>query len=70
MACTCISQINASPEMREANIELALVFTLTGDCIVEIKTVKVNKDKRGRRERVVATFCPFCGKRYGKARKE
>lgn len=44
----CIARIDAMPEMTRALVA----------------AVKAADDKRGRPQRLFASFCPFCGVRY------
>lgn len=62
MACDCISKCNNVLAPHNS----ALVTTLlTNPERVAIDTNKVDSKKRGRPARMIATFCPFCGERYG-----
>lgn len=64
--CGCIPKINK--QLAERNTRLAQSFCLTedlsgADCVLMIAVEKVNP--RGKRPtHVLATFCPFCGKRF------
>lgn len=73
MSCRCVEQVNAALSGRNTQVER--IFSLTGDgMLVGIRTVKVDSKKRAGPVALMATFCPFCGKRRGhkteKARRE
>lgn len=68
--CRCIDKINKA--LRTQGMQLNLSFTFVGKntivrTIVETCHADVDMTKRGRRKklpRMLATFCPFCGKAY------
>jgi len=45
-----------------------LVTTLFGEPKCVIHTMKVDDKKRGKPPSMLASFCPFCGERYGAAK--
>lgn len=67
MPCDCMTIIDA--KLSEHNSRLQFNFMRDGNEIVarpHIGTEKINprnRDKMG----AIATFCPFCGGRYGEA---
>lgn len=64
--CNCIHTMNEALE--PLNVELGVVFDLSGrsETTVGIEAHYIEKPKRGapKYPRVVATHCPFCGRRY------
>jgi hypothetical protein len=68
-SCTCIDLANKELELH--NTELALAISMTGECAKAIiETHRILKLRDGKRPlRVVATYCPFCGKKYPKSKK-
>ncbi len=62
MACNCIADINADIGPKHNAI---LVTTLFGEPRAVIGTEKVDSRKRGKPPVMLASFCPFCGLKYG-----
>lgn len=64
--CDCMKQIN--DELAQYNTRLDPVMALRDGTLhmagVRIETVKIDSKKRGRPKRLVASYCPFCGKKY------
>jgi hypothetical protein len=63
--CDCISEINA--QMGEQH-NAVLVTTLFGEQKAVINTEKRDSRKRGKTPVMIASFCPFCGEKYGVAK--
>ena len=55
----CLKDLNKALEHHNTK----LVGNLIGTNAVLIETEKVDSKTRGRPKTVVATFCPFCGKK-------
>lgn len=70
MACKCISNLNKSMEEQGMNSLVSVPLVIDwdkGKCKPPMAIIKTHKDdekKRGKPATIVATFCPFCGKRY------
>ena len=61
--CNCILQVNE--QLKEHNTQLDTPIWMTPDprhSAVFLSTVKLDKSKRGTAKRVIAAYCPFCGK--------
>lgn len=61
--CKCITKLNVS--LAEHN---TVVLTTLFSSWALISTVKDDPKKRGKPVSVVASYCPFCGKRYPERR--
>jgi hypothetical protein len=67
-ACTCVKQANKKLAAHNTVIDTATLIQMPSGLMYEtmpIPTVKVDSSKRGRPLRVSATYCPFCGIKYG-----
>ena len=65
--CNCIEMTNKSLE--EYNTKLDVTISLFIKAAVRgilVSTTKLDTRKRGEARKVVATYCPFCGKKYKK----
>jgi len=62
--CKCVDKV--LKELEKNNEQLVLAFTMKGQAFPVIETMKIDVKKRTRRKMLVATFCPFCGKKYEK----
>lgn len=66
--CNCIALVNKALEEFNTCVHQELQFNFTthesglSGCIV--KTSKINDDKRKPARTVMATYCPFCGKKW------
>ena len=65
--CNCIEMTNKSLE--EYNTKLDVTISLFPEVMVLgilVSTTKLDTKKGGEAKNIVATYCPFCGKRYRK----
>lgn len=71
--CNCIDEVNRELERSGSNTHLVIPNRMrsseSGDWVrlppaVEIATAKSDGKSRNRKATVIATYCPFCGKRY------
>lgn len=62
MACACISDV--SNMLRERNAALVTTMFANPERVV-MSTYKIDSKKRGKTPSMIATYCPFCGERYG-----
>ena len=64
--CDCMKLIN--DELAQYNTRIIPVMALRDGTFhmagVRIETEKIDSKKRGRPKRLVASYCPFCGKKY------
>lgn len=68
VGCNCIDLTNEA--LREHNCELSLAFEIdrqTGviQTTVALHTTLLEKKRGARALNILASFCPFCGARYG-----
>ncbi len=61
--CDCINLINARPEMVESNAHLQR--RLFGPPRVFVATVTDKKVRGKSAPAILASYCPFCGVKYG-----
>lgn len=66
MSCNCIDQVNK--ELEKYNTELGIGHSLNFDTqkisvILYVETRKVDPKTRGKKKNVIASYCPFCGKK-------
>jgi len=59
--CKCITNIDK--QLAEYNTRILL--PMIGPRLPFIETMKLNEKKRGKPAKMFATFCPFCGEKYG-----
>lgn len=59
-ACSCWKQVDE--KLSKEGAELAKAVSFTGHLFLELRTERID-DKRKPPRRIVASFCPFCGKR-------
>lgn len=67
-SCRCAEQVNEQLAKFNTRLERPMLLNLTtgeSRCGLEIAAAKVNPKLRGRKKTVLATYCPFCGKRLG-----
>jgi len=57
--CDCVDQIDAKLADRNTKLNLEV---FSERCVVE--SMKIDSKKRGAPVRVLASYCPFCGKKY------
>ena len=63
VGCACIDQ--ALPLLTAKNTRLVVALSFTGECDkVVLKTEQIRVTRGGKPVLLIATFCPFCGKRY------
>lgn len=63
--CNCISIVNAKLEVQyNSRLQTAFLFGKAGEPRVLLATEKANSKKPGSAPNLMATYCPFCGKRY------
>ncbi len=62
VACQCIDKVNA--ELAKQNEILVLSLRVTGASYTVVATTKHDPTLRTKRHTLIATFCPFCGKKY------
>lgn len=68
--CECIKEINKKLEEAETNsaLEIPMMLNMTENTVRADRTIivtrKINTKKRGKAQRLLATFCPFCGEKY------
>ena len=62
--CKCID--NALPQLALQNTRLVVLLSFTGECDkVVVATDRLEKKRDGKKAlTVIATYCPFCGKKY------
>lgn len=60
--CRCVDKVQE--ELKKQNQQLVLAFRTNGAAFPVIETMKHDASKRTRRKMLVATFCPFCGRKY------
>jgi hypothetical protein len=61
--CKCIDE--ALPLLTVRNTRLVVMLSLTGECDKAVlKTEQIRVTRGGKPAVVVATYCPFCGKKY------
>ena len=61
--CDCI--VKAVPVLTARNARLFVVLPITGECYkVVLKTEQIRVTRGGEPVLLIATYCPFCGKKY------
>jgi len=61
--CSCIERIDE--KLKERNTKLCLAISFSGESTkVLIGTEKIDTKKRGKPANLLASYCPFCGKKY------
>jgi hypothetical protein len=62
--CDCIDR--ALPLLAAKNTRLVVALSLSGECDKAVLSTECVRKTRGRDRpvTVVATYCPFCGKKY------
>jgi len=70
--CKCIEQFNK--QMAEHNTRIVIPFMVNMDTGEKsrpdqplVTTEKIDSSKRGSAKKVMASFCPFCGEKYGES---
>lgn len=61
--CKCIEKVDKA--LKEQNTRLVVAIFLDGSperAIIEVE--KIDSKNRTRPKRMIASFCPFCGKKY------
>lgn len=62
-SCKCATKVNKLLEAQ--NEELVLSIRLSsGQAYAVILTQKIDPKKRTKKHTLLATYCPFCGKKY------
>lgn len=61
MACNCITDLNADLANKGINTKIELL--LIGPQVAIIRTIKADDKKREKPCLIVASYCPFCGKK-------
>ncbi len=61
MACNCIKELNIC--LAEKGINTKIEILLFGPQVAIIRTVKADDNKREKPCLIVASYCPFCGKK-------
>lgn len=68
MACDCVDRMNEAMAARNAAIEIGMLIDYATGKLREappaIKVYKVDPKRRDRLPTLLATFCPFCGRKY------
>lgn len=64
MACNCIEVVNAELAPRNTQIHLPM-FVMGGTPKPFVETIKLDEKKRVKPVKMFASFCPFCGVKYG-----
>jgi hypothetical protein len=65
--CDCIKRVDDHLKQFNTRIELPW-WSSSGQNTPFIQTMKLDQSKRGKPQRLAATFCPFCGERYKAAK--
>lgn len=67
MTCECIVQMNAALAPRNARLAQSILLRdgqMIGSPVI-IAVEKLNTAKKASLPRLMATYCPFCGQKYG-----
>ena len=70
MSCNCIKLIQAELKTTDLNTQLDIPFSIDiqrgrmSTPMVRLAVVKLNPKVRKKPTTLVATYCPFCGKKY------
>ena len=60
MNCNCVDMVNRG--LADSGGEINVTVTFSGHHYVTVETVRKVGAKRGKTPRLIATFCPFCGR--------
>ncbi len=66
--CSCWDQVNKKLDEAGANAELVQSFSFTGHHYLQVKTDNKNKSRKAPKT-VLASYCPFCGKKLKEPKK-
>jgi hypothetical protein len=64
--CDCISTVNAMLSDHNTRITIPLI----GPQLPFVQTEKLDEKRRGKPSFMFASFCPFCGEKYPRAKAE
>ncbi len=66
MSCNCVEEVNQ--RIKDKNVRIGVGLTLIENkrlsVVVLVAAEKIDKKKRGRVPSLIATYCPFCGKKW------
>jgi len=62
--CDCLDRLNDA--LAEKNTEIIYAIDIRDGALlgVYLQTEKIDPKKQGRRSKLIASFCPFCGRKY------
>ena len=66
--CSCWKDVDKQLEAANANARLVQSFTFTGHHYLQVKTENLNKSRKAPKT-VIASYCPFCGKKLKEPKK-
>lgn len=75
MACNCIKKVNNELRLSGTNTQLDIPLLLDYEArviassVCQISARKIDDRKREPAKIILATYCPFCGKKYEEKRK-
>ncbi len=62
--CNCIDKINEFLKLLNTEV-ISAIHIPSGERLgIYLETQKIDKHKRGKAAKILATYCPICGRKY------